>query len=465
MLLQIIDSSRKGKRFVAVFSNGKKIHFGLKGGSTYVDNHDKKKRQNYIARHQVREDFNNPYTAGSLSRWILWGEHTDINKNIVDFKNRFTNGEGIFGDIYQTGVNAVAKVGEVTRKVIFGSKELPPDVQRILKRVGDATITGIRVGRTPVSGLITGTIKFFSSTPYDTLFHLFIIMTTDKGEVLLEKNEVIHMLLNPTIINNVEYLTIDKVPNITINELLEKTKERMGLKKFLGYNAYGNNCQNFLMNVFKANGITEGHKFIKQNTEGIFKNHPTLAKFAKAVTDLGAKVNIITQGGKISFSPSNNGLNTSQLIDILDRYYGIKDVDVYSKNLLPAKLENNHWYIINLQSSDEGDQKGTHWVCMKTLDNQKTIAYYDAFGLPPPIEVLKRVKDHVFYSTQQIQDIYDTTCGYFCIGAILSDKGYGSTEKNLKDYLKMFDKNDTTKNDKILETFLNKKLMAFKHTK
>jgi len=56
-----------------------------------------------------------------------------------------------------------------------------------LKKIGDANITGIRIGRTPVPSLITGIIKVFSDTPYDKLFHLFIVLSTNKGEVLLEK--------------------------------------------------------------------------------------------------------------------------------------------------------------------------------------------------------------------------------------------------------------------------------------
>ena len=35
MLLEVVKSNRNNKRFMAVFSNGKKIHFGLYGGSTY----------------------------------------------------------------------------------------------------------------------------------------------------------------------------------------------------------------------------------------------------------------------------------------------------------------------------------------------------------------------------------------------------------------------------------------------
>jgi hypothetical protein len=87
--MKLEESTKKDKRLMATFSNGRIIHFGLKGGSTYIDHKDKTKRENYIARHKVREDFNNPQTAGALSRWILWGDYTDLEKNRKEFVKRF----------------------------------------------------------------------------------------------------------------------------------------------------------------------------------------------------------------------------------------------------------------------------------------------------------------------------------------------------------------------------------------
>lgn len=43
-------STVKNKRFYVVY-NGKKINFGLKNGSTYIDHKDKKKRLAWRARH------------------------------------------------------------------------------------------------------------------------------------------------------------------------------------------------------------------------------------------------------------------------------------------------------------------------------------------------------------------------------------------------------------------------------
>ena len=84
----ITQSTRKDKRYMATFHNGTKVHFGLKGAETYIDHQDKAKREAYLKRHAKNEDWSNPYTAGALSRWILWnGEN--ISGNISEFKKRF----------------------------------------------------------------------------------------------------------------------------------------------------------------------------------------------------------------------------------------------------------------------------------------------------------------------------------------------------------------------------------------
>jgi hypothetical protein len=87
--ISLKDSTRKGKRYVITFANPKRtIHFGSDVGTTYIDEGDKLKRENYIKRHQVREDWTE-VNAGSLSRYILWGDSKKINKNLNSYLERF----------------------------------------------------------------------------------------------------------------------------------------------------------------------------------------------------------------------------------------------------------------------------------------------------------------------------------------------------------------------------------------
>ena len=87
--MEIYDSDKRGKRLVALFDDGSTTYFGLEGGITYIDIGDKKMRKNYLARHRPNENWNDYKSAGSLSKWILWGASTDIHKNIASYKKRF----------------------------------------------------------------------------------------------------------------------------------------------------------------------------------------------------------------------------------------------------------------------------------------------------------------------------------------------------------------------------------------
>ena len=88
--MYIVESPRKNKRFRAIFHNGIMVDFGLFGGDTFIDgNRTEIERQNYIKRHQKRENHNNPYTAGALSAGLLWGKHKDLQENIKEFKKKF----------------------------------------------------------------------------------------------------------------------------------------------------------------------------------------------------------------------------------------------------------------------------------------------------------------------------------------------------------------------------------------
>ena len=91
-LVTIKPSTRSDKRMMAVFEvDGKQktIHFGMKGATTYIDNASEDTRRNYLARHRVNENWDRPDNAGSLARWILWGDSKSMRENIAAFKKKF----------------------------------------------------------------------------------------------------------------------------------------------------------------------------------------------------------------------------------------------------------------------------------------------------------------------------------------------------------------------------------------
>ena len=83
----LTNSTRKDKKYMVyqVDNQNKKIgnvvHFGAVGYEDYTIHKDDKRRDNYIRRHQEREDWTDLNSAGTWSRFILWGEPS-ISKSI-----------------------------------------------------------------------------------------------------------------------------------------------------------------------------------------------------------------------------------------------------------------------------------------------------------------------------------------------------------------------------------------------
>ena len=98
LIVRIEESTKSEKKLMAVFTkpNGrtKTTHFGARGMSDYTQHKDPKRMKNYLARHGgMGEDWNDPTSAGALSRWILWGKPS-LRESFNDYKKRF-NIEGV----------------------------------------------------------------------------------------------------------------------------------------------------------------------------------------------------------------------------------------------------------------------------------------------------------------------------------------------------------------------------------
>ena len=104
-LLKILPSKKEGKKYDSYFllDNGKEkvVSFGQAGARDFVLINDKTSefylpkvldrnvtKASYLRRHKARENWNDPMTAGALSRWVLWDLKT-LGGSIKKFKNKF----------------------------------------------------------------------------------------------------------------------------------------------------------------------------------------------------------------------------------------------------------------------------------------------------------------------------------------------------------------------------------------
>ena len=90
--VKISKSTKEGKKLMAVFQldNGRSrtTHFGAAGMDDYTKTKDKEQKKRYLDRHRKRENWDDPMTAGALSRWILWDKETKA-ASISSYKKRF----------------------------------------------------------------------------------------------------------------------------------------------------------------------------------------------------------------------------------------------------------------------------------------------------------------------------------------------------------------------------------------
>ena len=92
-LKSIKRSHNPAKKWDATFEypdgHTKTTSFGARGMSDYTKHKDKTRRARYLNRHSgMHEDWNDPTTAGALSKWILWNKPS-FSASVKDFKRRF----------------------------------------------------------------------------------------------------------------------------------------------------------------------------------------------------------------------------------------------------------------------------------------------------------------------------------------------------------------------------------------
>jgi hypothetical protein len=98
MSIQIVDvvpSHRKDKKYKAIISDGREIHFGLKGSHTYVEGASQQTRNAYLKRHLANKIENNLIknlimSPSLLSAYLLW--NTDNLADNVEILNKLLKG-------------------------------------------------------------------------------------------------------------------------------------------------------------------------------------------------------------------------------------------------------------------------------------------------------------------------------------------------------------------------------------
>jgi len=180
----------------------------------------------------------------------------------------------------------------------------PPKVRKLLEKIGNQPVTSLMLVRTPLEKGTKSLLNIASfgklndslrESQIDKLFHLSLFIN---NKYILEKNDVINMAERNPVTDKSETLVIPVDKPLTINELIENTRVKMG-NNYAPYNALDNNCSVFVDNVLKANGLQtdNGHIFVHQRVRELFDKFPSLTKIlTNFATTAGAFVDRQIQG-------------------------------------------------------------------------------------------------------------------------------------------------------------------------
>ena len=211
------------------------------------------------------------------------------------------NGSGLM-DFIKKGFKTV-------KTMINGRNDYPPAERKIISDEGEIIIKEIIVYREPLESKVNALVNLISSGKfdevkkkygYDEMYHLFMVVKLDNDvRILIEKNEVINIHLNPSI-----KVTAQSMPvalnnkKISFKQFLDNGQNYMG-DKYFKYDAFTNNCQNYISSLLKSNGLDNPtvNSFVVQDLGGLTRDMgKTNSDIFRGITDLAAKFNILAKG-------------------------------------------------------------------------------------------------------------------------------------------------------------------------
>lgn len=186
---------------------------------------------------------------------------------------------------------------------LFGSK-----TDRNIKKYGKEKIKKIEIFRKPLDKKLVEVLNkltndkvdaFLKKQPYDKFFHLGILIN-DKYAFDKQESYTFVKVNKNSFLKKAETSPVQFNKDITINELIDLTRKRMGDEKFKGYHPLKNNCQDFVLNALDSIGATYNKEFVKQDVAELAKKIPSwkqkisefvvgLARGVKKITGQGAK--------------------------------------------------------------------------------------------------------------------------------------------------------------------------------
>lgn len=179
---------------------------------------------------------------------------------------------------------------------LSGKTMLPKSFRNSLKEYGDAKVTSVEINRAPIGKAAEYLMQLVTAGKwgeirknYDKIYHLYMCIVTDKGKLLLEKNEVPILYPGCPARGKDNESIIVPVPNIPLAQFVQSTIDNIGLERYTRYDGFKQNCQAFVKAHLSSNNLLTDdiNKFVFQDTRELVENTPTFSqKLGNLITDV-----------------------------------------------------------------------------------------------------------------------------------------------------------------------------------
>jgi len=249
-----------------------------------------------------------------------------------------------FGTSVSKGVSrAVSLPAKGLKRIFTPSKWWNNTSENTLSKFGNDNVIRIQIYRTPLGGMLNTLMSALSfgkidelkkKYGYDKFYHLSLIATvmTSQGEknIIVEKNEAPFITTVYETSELTEMMSLDRPipPNFSLKNMLDNTIASVGVDRFFLYDAFTTNCQMFLVDILKTNGLLteKAREFIYQDMTQLAEELPQAFKgTARALTDVGAVVSKLRGKGNgdeyARARDADKPIETRHIPDELGQYF------------------------------------------------------------------------------------------------------------------------------------------------
>jgi hypothetical protein len=179
-----------------------------------------------------------------------------------------------------------------------------PSVREFLRLHENEVISNLEVCRKPIFGILRKILNILTlghlqrqmkKLNYDQIMHLYLAFTVGNRRYRIDKNHVVEIV--PYNDKCSDYKTVAcQASNIKFGDFYNNGVQLLGVKNFYTYSAYQYNCQNFVYNLLKANGLAtpELEKYIMQDATALIPSY--LRGPSKWITNIAHKFDTLIYG-------------------------------------------------------------------------------------------------------------------------------------------------------------------------